>query len=253
MISFEELKNLGYDLIPVKELNIVLDNSINIGYDFTVKDNYTFATFDGVFVQDTMGVFVPISVEAQNEVKNRMISVDNVDTFGESNFKIDKDIFVGLYTLTTIENDNPIKQLKNISEIQNLNIAQKVEISYKGMKINTTVGKLIFNENLPIEYPIINESVDKKKINKIFFDLITKNKSQFADTMNKLMRLGFKYATLEPMTLSITDMKLNKTLIDLKSQLSKEPDFNKQMKITTDMEKELSLHLKDKKSPYIIG
>ncbi len=48
------------------------------GYDLTVPGPYTFATASGVFVQDSMNIHLPVSDEAQREVREIMLPSQNL-------------------------------------------------------------------------------------------------------------------------------------------------------------------------------
>jgi hypothetical protein len=64
------------------EIEIIKDENQTIGYDFTVSDNYTFCTDDGVCVQDTMAIYVPITKEAieDNRKKNKIEVKGDLDS-----------------------------------------------------------------------------------------------------------------------------------------------------------------------------
>jgi len=91
-------KNIRF--IPCFEIEIEYDPNITSGGDFTVENYYTFSTFDGVFVQDTMAVFHPLSQEAQAEIKEKLITTHSGSTFNDSTKSLSQDIVLGLYVLT---------------------------------------------------------------------------------------------------------------------------------------------------------
>ena len=63
----DESPNLsGLTLIPISEVDITFDKSKTIGYDLTVKDNFTFLTHDGVAIEDTVSCN-PILGDVENE------------------------------------------------------------------------------------------------------------------------------------------------------------------------------------------
>ena len=92
----------GLELIPVSDIEIKLDPSERVGYDFTVEDYYTFATDDGVFVQDCMALYFPITSKSEKDVIekvgvwNNLISQTDVTLVPQPS----QDIILGLYSLT---------------------------------------------------------------------------------------------------------------------------------------------------------
>lgn len=71
---YELLQLVEDRIIPIscEEINIEFDPTVTEAADFTVENTYTFSTFDGIFLQDTMSLFTPMSQEALQEVKKFM-------------------------------------------------------------------------------------------------------------------------------------------------------------------------------------
>ena len=94
------------------------------------------------------------------------------------------------------------------------------EVDYNG--IRTTVGRVLFNSCLPKNYPFVNETVDKKKLNQILSDIFKNYTArEYVDTVNKLMRLGFRWYTLIPKSIGLDDLEPPPEIIKLKKQLDK--------------------------------
>jgi len=239
-ISIQKLQEMGLELIPVSEVNIEYDPDETTGYDLTVDDFYTFATHDGLFIQDTMAVYHPISNEAQKEVKDKMISTYGIEGLNKPNFELSKEMLTGIFTLTYDENKkSQIKTIKKADEANTLPIDQRVKFN----DIETTAGRVVFNSNLPKYIPFVNEPIDKKKLNGILAGILEKSIQDNATTIDKLMRIGFFYATVYPKTMSIDMMKLNPKLIKLKQKLANEEDIARQMDIQNEMESEMLKYL----------
>jgi hypothetical protein len=245
------------EFIPCEMIDFIYDSEKTTGYDLTVEDFKTFCTDEGIFLYDTYGLYAPLSEEAQKQVKDKMVSAYDFNSLGGTHFELNKEMFIGLYTLTYTQlKDKTIKKPKNFEELDKLHIGQIVEYTLKGKRIKTTAGRIIFNLTLPKWFPIVNEEIDKKKINKILKEVLEKGKeTEFVETIDKVMKLGFKYATLYPKTFSIDMGKLPKNILDLKVELAKEPDLSKQMNILSQMNKELAEYLKETDSDlhYIIA
>lgn len=233
----ETLLSQNIELIPCSDLNIILDKEKDIGCDFTVEDYYTFSTFDGIFVQDTMSIFTPISKEAQEEAKNKLMVVTSNESINSPNYELSKEVLTGLFTLTYTDNKNIKKTIKSLDELQNLHIGDNITIRFKNQVYNTTVGKVIFNQALPPYYPFIDELATNKTVKQILSSIIEKNKDDFIETLDKLMRLGFIYATAYPKSLDISKLQISKELQNLKDQLAKEKDVQIQSEILDKMEK----------------
>ena len=71
----------------------------------------------------------------------------------------------------------------------------------------TTVGRILFNNMLPEDYPFINEEVGRKKIAAIIDDMITLHGAvNVAPILDKIKAFGFGYATTSGTTWGIDDI-----------------------------------------------
>jgi len=199
------------------------------------------ADFDG----DTLAIYAPISEEAQKEARDRMVTATSKTGINKPNFEISKEMLLGLFTLTADPRRKTLpKKIKNIEQAEQENITQLVDMVFKGSKRRTTAGRIIFNNELPKEFEFVDEEITKKVVDNILSKILAKSSDMFGKTINKLMLLGFKYATIEPKTFSLDQMELPDTLIELKQQLGKAKTLSDQMEIEHQMEIELLKHLK---------
>ena len=100
------------------------------------------ASFNADFDGDQMAIYVPITREAIEEAKNKMIVSSSKDGMYQLGDSFSKDIVLGIYFLTR----NPNKDVyRDIAQNENLeNIAPiNTGIIYKGIK--TTPGRVLFN------------------------------------------------------------------------------------------------------------
>jgi DNA-directed RNA polymerase subunit beta' len=75
--------------------------------------------------------------------------------------------------------------------------------------VRTTVGRVIFNEALPDDFPFVNETVRKKQLASIVDDLAERYpKVVVARTLDGLKDLGFRHATKVGLTISMSDVKI---------------------------------------------
>ncbi len=73
--------------------------------------------------------------------------------------------------------------------------------------LETTLGRAMFNEALPVDYPFVNEAVDKKRLSTIVNDLAERySKVQVAASLDALKESGFHWATRSGTTVAITDV-----------------------------------------------
>jgi DNA-directed RNA polymerase subunit beta' len=73
--------------------------------------------------------------------------------------------------------------------------------------VETTLGRALFNETLPPDYPFVNDQVDKKRLSTIVNDLAERYpKVQVAATLDGLKEAGFHWATRSGLTISIADV-----------------------------------------------
>ncbi|MBI4744120.1 MAG: DNA-directed RNA polymerase subunit beta' [Actinobacteria bacterium] len=173
------------------------------------------ADFDG----DQMAVHLPLSAEAQAEARILMLSANNIlsPAHGRPITTPTQDIVLGCYYLTAERDDSKgagkIFCSKNEAmlarEVGDVGLHALVEIRENGESIKTTVGRIIFNDNLPDDYPFINKDIDKKEMAAIVANC-TKiyDVSQTAEILDRLKTVGFKYATEAGITIGIDDIEI---------------------------------------------
>ncbi len=243
------MKNKLFDdniqLIPVSDLNITLDPEITTGYDFTVEDYYTFASADGIFVQDTMAVWHPLSDEAQAEITEKMMTLKGPESSNSIIFELSKEMYAGLYLLTKsdvmIKNNSPIQV-----SYEDLEKATDPYIYVKFRNKTTTMGKAIFNSCFPEDFEFIDEIITKKSIKKIINKLMTSgyNDDEIINTVSKMEKLGFKFATILAPTFSLDMVEVPKEIYKLKEKMDKSTPEEAD-NILKEMKKIMIEHLKN--------
>jgi DNA-directed RNA polymerase subunit beta' len=74
--------------------------------------------------------------------------------------------------------------------------------------VETTLGRLLFNEAFPPDFPYVNDVVKKRDVTKIVDDLVRLYpKAVVAESLDHLKELGFHYSTRSGLTISIDDVK----------------------------------------------
>ena len=71
----------------------------------------------------------------------------------------------------------------------------------------TSMGRILFNETLPVDYPFVNEQAKKKKLAKIVDDISTRySTAQVAASLDALKDLGFTRAPWSGVTFAFSDV-----------------------------------------------
>src|SRR5690606_31542898 len=75
------------------------------------------------------------------------------------------------------------------------------------LTLATSLGRALFNELLPVDYPFINEVVDKRRLSTIVNDLAERYpKVEVAASLDALKEAGFHWATRSGVTIAISDV-----------------------------------------------
>ena len=195
------------------------------------------ADFDG----DQMAVHVPLSIEAQLEARALMMSTNNIlhPANGRPIIIPTKDMVLGLYYLTLMVEGEPgegslfsdsaeIQQAldQNLVSLHTKIKARYIDVDKEGDKhvrtVETTPGRFILSEIFPrhpnVSFDLINRLMTSGEISEAL-DVVYRHCGQkesviFAD---KLMGLGFKYATVSGTSFGKDDLVVPETKIGLVS------------------------------------
>ncbi len=205
------------NLIPVSDLEIIYDPKKTVGYDLTVEDFYTFSSCDGVFLQDTVAIFHPLTNEAQQEIQQKIMKAEGVKTFKSITFSLSKEMCTGLFIIT-----KNIKRTQSPIFISDDDL-DKITDPYIPVKYRnkiTTSGKALFNSCFPSDFPFYDKKVNKKIINNMIPIITEKYGKDVAyETFSKLEKLGFKFSTIMAPSFSLDDIKIPDSIIKLKQKL----------------------------------
>ncbi|CAD6877936.1 DNA-directed RNA polymerase beta' subunit (EC 2.7.7.6) [Methylomonas albis] len=188
------------------------------------------ADFDG----DQMAVHIPLSIEAQLEARTLMMATNNIlsPANGEPVINPSQDVVLGLYYITR-EKVNAVGEgsiFGDLSEVMLALDAKAVELQSKieirvveklktpegdfetlVSRKKTTVGRAIVWDIVPdgMPYELVNVDMTKKNISRLinysYRYLGIKETVMLAD---KIMYLGFKYATRSGVSFGIEDMEI---------------------------------------------
>ncbi|RPI19355.1 MAG: DNA-directed RNA polymerase subunit beta' [Ignavibacteriae bacterium] len=173
------------------------------------------ADFDG----DQMAVHVPLSYEAQLEVRILMLSSHNLlsPQNGDPIAIANQEIVLGCYYLTKYrKGDVGEGRLFSSSDevimaydAGKLGLHARIKVRYDGQMIETTTGRVIFNKIVPAGVGFINELLTKKgivkNISKVFKIVGNVKTVEFLD---KLKEIGFSNAMKGGLSVNLDDIQV---------------------------------------------
>ena len=211
------------------------------------------ADFDG----DQMAVHVPLSPEAQIEATVLMMSANNImsPSNGTPITVPSQDIVLGCYYLTKpksgakgegrvfgtaedvllaldagdVETLTPIR-LRLSGEFMDLTVGRDdQDVLHSPVEtldrriINTTVGRVVFNDALPDRMPYINGLLKKKGLQQLVqYCYLQYGRALTVGMLDRLKDLGFLYATKSGMSIGIDDLVIPKEKAGLVKQANGE-------------------------------
>lgn len=177
------------------------------------------AAFNADFDGDQMAVHVPLSLEAQIEARLLMSAANNI--FSPSNGRPvatpSQDIVLGCYYLTKLKagakGEGQVFADMNevIMAFQNDTVDKlaKIKVRINGEMLETTVGRVIFNDTLPEGMPYYNEPMDKKKMSTVISDCYRlKGHRETVILLDALKKLGFEESTLSGASMAVSDLSI---------------------------------------------
>jgi DNA-directed RNA polymerase subunit beta' len=188
------------------------------------------ADFDG----DQMAVHVPLSVEAQSESRFLMMSVNNIlaPKDGRPITTPTQDMVLGSYYMTLEVKDSKGQGMvfKDYEEMVmayfnrevDLHARVKVRVERNGETklVESTVGRFIFNENIPQDLGFIDrekdkfsleidKTVTKKHLEEVIYKCFRKHgNAKTADVLDGIKSKGYRYSTVGAITVSVSDIKV---------------------------------------------
>ncbi len=176
----------------------------------------TCTAFNADFDGDQMAVHLPLTAEARWEADNLMASEKNLlkPATGQPVITPNQDIVLGAYYLTRYHSSDTAEVKKFYSCEQEAKLAYKsrviglherIKVRFTNMDkfpegtshlVETSVGRLIFNEVIPSKLPYYNEPITKKKLGQIIsLHLEMYGQQDTAFFADALKNLCFKYIT----------------------------------------------------------
>ena len=177
------------------------------------------AAFNADFDGDQMAVHVPLSLEAQIECRILLMSVNNIfsPSDGRPVATPSQDIVLGCYYLSKekkgargegIVFSSPSEAIVAYNDGQAA-LHARVKVRVDGRIVETTIGRVIFNQRLPEQVPFFNNLLTKSKLNQVIADSYkVAGHHRTIQLLDDLKDLGFEYATLAGISISLEDLKI---------------------------------------------
>ncbi|MFC1238588.1 DNA-directed RNA polymerase subunit beta' [Treponema vincentii] len=188
------------------------------------------ADFDG----DQMAIHVPLTQAAQMECWTLMLSSRNLldPANGKTIVYPSQDMVLGLYYLTKqrpLKDGQHVRRYSSVSEVMmaaeagSIGWQELLKINYRGEEVETTPGRLAFNEEMPEGVPFVNIALDDKQIRKLIETVYrTKGTWVTVQMLDKLKSVGYYYATFFGATLSMDDIIIPKEKSDMLEKANNE-------------------------------
>jgi len=175
------------------------------------------ADFDG----DQMAVHIPISVSAIEEARTLMMPEFNLRKPADGvpiTIPSAKEMALGNYYLTSIDPAATVytsvfsgpEEAILAYHLEKIKLRQPIQVRIGSEMLETTVGRLLFNEALPEQLRFINESIRRSTVvalfNRAFKIFSTEEVSHLVDTIKNI---GFWAGTISGLSVSVTDSHIS--------------------------------------------
>jgi DNA-directed RNA polymerase subunit beta' len=177
------------------------------------------AAFNADFDGDQMAVHVPLSVEAQSEARILMMSTNNIlsPANGKPIIIPTQDIVLGIYYMTRerpyVKGEGKVfsspEEVRIAYDANEIDLHARMKVRLDGELVETTVGRVLLKEILPEEIPfrLINKVMKKSELaNLIDYCYRYGGDKKTVLLSDRLKGLGYYYATLAGISISLDDM-----------------------------------------------
>ncbi len=200
------------------------------------------AAFNADFDGDQMAVHLPLGAEAQAEARILMLSTNNIlkPSDGRPVAMPAQDMVYGLFYLTAdpdelIKDEDGNEIVPRYGSVAEAIMAfdagdillnQKIRLRLDGVvppvdyvapedavegspvELETSLGRALFNETLPVDFPYVNYNVKKKQLSEIVNQLAERYPNVLvAESLDALKSAGFYWATWSGVTFAFTDIQ----------------------------------------------
>ena len=178
------------------------------------------ADFDG----DQMAVHVPLSAQARLEADEVMLSSHNLlkPADGKPATSASQDVVLGLYYISDPKKDaagagrtfasiDEARMAYNLGQLEvnaPITVPQpRTSARQKQVLVETTLGRLVFNDRLPEGFEFVNEVLDKGVLKKIIARVLREyGRDEAAIFIDRMKELGFTFATRSGISWGMDDL-----------------------------------------------
>jgi DNA-directed RNA polymerase subunit beta' len=174
------------------------------------------ADFDG----DQMAVHVPLSQKAVEEARTLMLPQFNLLKPADGSpvtTPASKEMALGVYYLTS--EDKRIPPYESVFsgpeeailafQLEKIKMRQLISVRIENKVIETTVGRILFNEVLPEGFDFVNEAVSSSVIKELFNKAyLAVSKDRVVQMVDAIKDLGFMAGTLSGLSYGVFDSKI---------------------------------------------
>ncbi len=196
----------------------------------------TCSAFNADFDGDQMAVHVPLSHEAQLEARMLMMATNNIlsPASGRPIAVPSHDMVLGICYLTMLKKGEKGEgrifadesevvaalqqgktglharvKVRGINKVVEEGLDEKDALDVEKWKDWTTVGRVLFNQALPADLRYMNEKMGKKELSKLVERCYkTLGSYQTVQLLDNLKNLGYHFATVGGLSISVSDMKI---------------------------------------------
>jgi DNA-directed RNA polymerase subunit beta' len=201
------------------------------------------AAFNADFDGDQMAVHLPLSKPAVAEAREFMLSTSNMllPSCGEPVMVPSLDMVLGCYYLTTVKPGakgtgkvfGSFEEARLARGLDIIDLGAQITVRDRQLgKVETTAGRILFNDILPPELRSYDRVMDKSALKSLVSDCIALlGEKDTADILDNLKQMGFYYATKSGISIAMDDINepvgKNKLLKEADEQVSRlEEQFN---------------------------
>ena len=171
------------------------------------------ADFDG----DQMAVHLPLGDAAQAEAREIMASNKNLlkPADGSPILHVEQDIVLGCYYLTYQRPGTEDQEARLFSSLNEavlaldegaVSLQSRVLVPFRGELRDTTLGRLLFNEVFPEDFPFQNQAMTNKQLDNVMTMTYQRyGQDATAIIADQLKDLGFRYATYSGLSIGMDD------------------------------------------------
>jgi len=191
------------------------------------------AAFNADFDGDQMAVHVPLTTMARKESEEIMLSNINLlkPSNGDPITVPSQDIVLGAYYMTTLDPEDKEKKPKTFVDMDSvisayqmkiISLKERILMKWKDEVIETSAGRVIFNDIFPESMRFINKDITKTELKELLSEFLSKdtneNTAKFAD---RLKNLGFEYVTKSGISLGMDDFQVPDTREEIFAEAEK--------------------------------